>query len=205
MIIKVFKRLSNEFRFYLRSWKYKNRLLKKTNYTIISSNCIGGSIYKDFNLPFNSPTIGSFIHGQDFVRFCSRLSYYLSLDLVEITVSKWVGAVSYPVGLLEDVEIHFLHYESFESAKIKWERRRARVGYENLFFIMTDRDFSTYKDMKDFDRLDGKKLLFSSVPHQEISSLVYCAKYRKAGQVGGMLPLFMEYSDYVDIVNWLDE
>lgn len=203
MIAKVLRRLSNELKYYIRKRKYKKRPLQRTDYTIISSNCIGGSIYKDFNLPFNSPTIGLFIHGKDYVKFCTNLHYYLSMSLTKAEVSKWAGVVNYPVGIIGDIEIHFLHYDSFEAARDKWEKRRARVNYDNIYYIMTDRDFSTYSDMIEFDKIEGRKVVFSSKNHKGISSLVYCYKYEGAGEVG-MLPLFMEYSDYMDVVDWLD-
>jgi uncharacterized protein (DUF1919 family) len=40
------------------------------------------------------------------------------------------------VGVLEDVEICFMHYHSKEAAQAKWTRRAKRVKLENLFVML---------------------------------------------------------------------
>ena len=43
-------------------------------------------------------------------------------------VSKYKDrAKTYPLGLLDDIEIHFTHYKSEEEAHEKWERRTASM------------------------------------------------------------------------------
>ena len=47
----------------------KNRsLLKNRDITIISANCVGGVIYHDLGLAFNSPTINLFFSASDYVK-----------------------------------------------------------------------------------------------------------------------------------------
>ena len=49
--------------------------------TIISNNCWGGNVYQKFGLKYTSPTIGLFMIGEDYVKFCKNLRYYSTLNL----------------------------------------------------------------------------------------------------------------------------
>lgn len=54
---------------------YKNRRkLKNTEFTIISNNCWGGFIYQKYGLKYQSPTIGLFFMGKDYIKFCSNVN-----------------------------------------------------------------------------------------------------------------------------------
>lgn len=49
--------------------------------------------------------------------------------------------LAYPVGQLKSdifspITIKFVHYKTFEQAKQKWEERKSRINYSNLFFLM---------------------------------------------------------------------
>src|SRR5699024_4328392 len=58
----------------------QRRRLKLTHrdITIISNNCWGGFIYQKYGLEYRTPTIGLFFLGDDYVKFCSKLEFYLS-------------------------------------------------------------------------------------------------------------------------------
>lgn len=97
----------------------KNRsLLKNRDITIISANCVGGVIYHDLGLAFNSPTINLFFSASDYVKFVSNFKHYLQCELVE-TSSEF----DYPCALCDDIVLHMVHYHSFEEGKMKWEER----------------------------------------------------------------------------------
>lgn len=133
LIIKqgINKRVTQKPLIYLRSKRYKNRSL-----TIISSNCVGGIIYHDYGMRFFSPTINLYFENSDFIKFCNKLNYYLNLKLVE----SQVGNKEYPVGMLGDIKIHFLHYKTFNEAKTKWEERKNRIDKDNMIFILYNRE-----------------------------------------------------------------
>ena len=62
----------------------KKRLdLKNYDFTIISSNCIGGVISHKLGLRFMSPTVNLFIEPSSFVKFCKNLTYYFEQPLEE--------------------------------------------------------------------------------------------------------------------------
>jgi len=83
-----------------------------------------------------SPTINLYFTNDDFILFCSNLKEYLSLELHEYKKHN----KSFPVGLLSgskgDVYIYFMHYNNFNEAKNKWDERKNRVNFDNIFIIM---------------------------------------------------------------------
>ena len=134
-------------------WRlYKNRKrkrLKNENPTVISSNCNGGMILHDMSLRFNSPTVNLLFEAGDFIKFVSELDKYLSVDLREVESDK-----PYPVGVLDDIKVYFMHYQTFDDAKNKWNERRKRVDKNNIFLMFTDKDGCTEDHLKAFDKLE---------------------------------------------------
>ena len=71
-----------------------------------------------------SPTVGTYFFAKDFVRFIENMDYYLSLDLkfIKCTESKHYNEllkrnqIHVPIGVLDDVEIVFLHYQNKDIA-----------------------------------------------------------------------------------------
>ena len=84
-----------------------------------------------------SPTIGLYFYAEDYVKFCSKLEYYLEQELKFIDASESshtedVKKKKCPIGKLDDIEIVFLHYKSEEEAFQKWERRKERINMKNI-------------------------------------------------------------------------
>ncbi|HDY8145973.1 TPA: DUF1919 domain-containing protein [Vibrio vulnificus] len=134
--MRMIKRIKNKVLKYI----FKVRISKSINHdsppSIISSNCIGGRIYKVAGLSYRSPTVGLWFEADDFYRFVTRLRYYLSLDLKLDSYSD----DGYPIGKIGDVKIHFMHYKSFDDAFKSWNRRALRVNINNVVILNTDRD-----------------------------------------------------------------
>ena len=109
---------------------------KNEDFTLIARDCVGGVVYHQLGLRFLSPTINLFLTPADFNLFCLSLREYLSVEVTEDLEAE----EPYPVGILAGegltpIRVHFMHYEDFASAKAKWEERKARVNYDNLFVI----------------------------------------------------------------------
>lgn len=140
--------------------------------SIISCNCIGGVIYHDLGLRFDSPTINMFFEPGSYVEYISHLKEYSQAELIEIP-----SEYDYPMGQLGDegkVVIHLVHYASFDEAKRKWNERNQRINYENLFFILTERDGITYEQMKQFDNFSYEhKVLLTCHDYSGLDS-AYC-------------------------------
>lgn len=108
----------------LASWVLSNRVRNK-NFTIISNNCWGATIYQELNLHYLTPFVGLYLNAPCYIKLLKKLAYYLKLPLTFTETSRYEiynekkrkGEWSYPVGLLDgDIEIHFFHYNSQEEA-----------------------------------------------------------------------------------------
>lgn len=109
--------------------------LRNKRFTLITQNCIGGIIYHNLGLEFLSPTINMRIGTlEDFLEFCSNFQQYMQLPLVQDISSQ----ESYPVGTLGRIKIHLNHYKTFEEAVQKWESRKAKIQFDNIYIIATD-------------------------------------------------------------------
>lgn len=142
-------------------------LLKDKNFVIVCDNCWAGSVYQWLERPYNSPFISIGFYGDCYIKLLSNFDYYMSLPLNFVKESKYKNRkITYPIAKLDDVELHFTHYNSEEEAKTKWERRTARMQEEtnkdNYIFKMCDAWYASEQNFKDFNELPLKnKLSFS--------------------------------------------
>ena len=161
--------------------KNRARLINK-DFSLLSSNCIGGFILHDLALKFNSPFINLWMSPGDYIQYLENIEYYQDKTLRFINDNSR----PYPVGILEDVKIYFQHYKSEEEALDKWEKRSKRINMDNLFVIMTDRDGCTYNDLARFDSLDQYKykVVFTNRKYPEFRSAYFIPGYENEDSVG---------------------
>lgn len=153
----------------------ENETLENTPFVIIADNCWGGSIYQWYERPYNTPFVGLAVYGDCYIKLLSNFDYYMSKNLVFQKTSKHPFSgrlLNYPVGLLDDVEIHFVHYKSLEEAREKWNRRRDRMlkesNKDNYFFKMCDEWQADHKLLKQFHQLPFKNKISFSHEDKEI-------------------------------------
>ncbi|MEE1061565.1 MAG: DUF1919 domain-containing protein [Ruminococcus sp.] len=147
--------------FELRRW-YNKKRIKSRDFTIISNNCWAGKAYQYFDMPYLTPTVGLYFFADDYLKFIKNLRYYMSLEVEFISPEKSKyynelevrGQTEKPIGLLDDVEIIFLHYTSTKDAKEKWERRKKRINYDNIFIKFSNMNLCTEEHIKEFDELN---------------------------------------------------
>lgn len=184
----------------------KRKRLKNLNPTIIASNCNGGIIYHDLNLPFNSPTINLSMDTDDFIKLVSNLKYYLEQEIVEIEDKNY----DFPCGMLEDIKIRFNHYKTFEEAVDKWNERKTRINWDNIYIMAIDGDNATYESVKKFDELPYKnKVIFTHKSYPELKSSYYIKGFEDKGEVGVLINFretfwirrYLDYFDYVSFLN----
>lgn len=178
--------------------------LKNKNFSLISNNCIGGITCSDLVQPFNSPTVGCFFYSDCYLKFCENLKHYLSLELEQATSSKYIDSYPYILGKLGDIEIHFIHDSSFAEVKEKWERRKKRVDFDNLFFVMSDRDICDEGDIERFLRLDdGKSVFFGARKRSNLDNFIHC--YNEKGEITTQFfAMYRVHEKYFDMVEWLN-
>ena len=134
----------------------RKRRFKRTDCCLISNNCWGAMhFYQRFGIKYNTPTVGLFISDTDFIKFCHNLQYYLSQPLKFIQpkssptyteVCRW-GNINpdlndffyFPVAMIDDVTLWFMHYKSKEEAETKWTRRAARTNIEKVIVKWSQR------------------------------------------------------------------
>lgn len=176
--------------------------LKNKTFSIISDNCWGGQIYQELGIQYNTPFVGLFVYSPDYLKLLENLEYYLNLDLKFTNESKY-GKFTYPIGMLEDIEIHFLHYSSESDAYEKWTKRKKRINFNNLFVKMNDADLCTDELMYKFDTLEYNKVFFSSQNNKKLKSLVFFENLKKYPYIKNGRDM-KYYRQYFDVVEWLN-
>lgn len=184
----------------------KRSRLKNRKPTIIASNCIGTFIYYDMRLRFNSPTINLSFDMNEYVNFLEDLPRYLEQSIVPYNDERF----DFPCGMLGDVEIRFNHYKSFDEAVAKWNERKLRIDFDNLFIIGIDGDNCSYESLKRFDMLPYEnKVIFTHKPYPEISSSFCIHGFEDQCGVGRATDFkngffvrrYMDLFDYVSFLN----
>ena len=120
----------------------KNRL-KNKDFSIIASNCNGTFMYYDMRIRYLTPTVNLVIEMNDFVKLAENLEAYMEKEIVKLE-----SDVPYPTGMLDDIKIMFMHYPTFEEGVEKWNERKKRINWENLFIVGTEKDGCTYETIQ---------------------------------------------------------
>ena len=176
--------------------------LKNQTPTIIASDCFGGMAYHNLGLKFRSPTINlCFLH-DEFPVFVQNLRGYLAAELVRVDDPS----VSYPVGELEydgrRIRIHFMHYKSFDEAKEKWNERKQRVDYSNIYIVQTV-PAATEEKIRAFDALPyGNKMLITGKNLTNSKNVCTHPVFLKDGYRPGE---FLEYKSDFSLKRYMDE
>ena len=184
----------------------KRKKLKNTTPTIISSNCNGEYWYYDMKLKFLSPTINLSFDMNDYVKMLENLHWYMEQPILPYEDNRF----EFPTGMLGDIEIRFNHYKTFDEAVAKWEERKQRINWDNLFVIGIDGDNCSYETMRRFDVLPYEnKVIFTHIPYPEIKSSYYIPGFERDEGVGVLLYfkkqfLVRRYLDDFDYVSFLN-
>lgn len=190
------------------SGRRKNKL-NSIDFSIISNNCFAGIVYQHFNLQYNTPTVGLYFYPDEYIKFCKKFDYYIGqkLTFIKASNSKYFDDLkknhyeNVIVGMLDDVEIVFLHYKTEREAKDKWERRVHRLS-KNIIFKFNDKNGATYENLRDFDALPYKnKIMFTARNYPEFTSNVFCKKYKSASFIKED---YYSVYKYINLVNYIN-
>ena len=174
--------------------KIRNKHLKNKSFTVISNNCWGAYIYRLFGLPYQSPTIGLYIMPEDYLKFINNLEYYINkcdLKFIKLEEShnynyfKSQGnSENCPIGVLDDVEIMFLHYKTEEEALEKWNRRCKRIDWDNLIVKFNDQNGCTEDQINRFNEIKKyKKMICFTSKKIKGDYNIYMWEFKKDGFV----------------------
>lgn len=188
----------------------KQKRLKNRDFSLISNNCCGGIIYHDLGLRFLSPTINLFIKLNEYLLFLENFNECLAADIID------AGGVEYPVGKIilksgETVELHFMHYRTFEEAKNKFVERSKRINRDNLFVFLEAGIETTDDIVERFDALPFKnKVIITNKEYPDISDSLFIDIYGEDYKYGKMVVKIpgtfksMRYLDLFDYIKWLN-
>ena len=190
----------------------RRKQLKYTDFTIISNNCWGGLVYQYFGLQYASPTIGLFMMDDDYIKFLENLDYYLSQPLVFIShkESKYKERLQrettakecYPIALLDDVEVHFMHYKSDEEAQKKWEYRKLRINKDRLLVKMSQRSSDDATMLERFEKLPYKNKICFTESVCVGESFIHIPELKRLNIQGGdETPFVMDKVDLIALIN----
>ncbi len=183
-----------------KSKKWKQRLTNK-DFSIVCSTCIGGHIYHDLGMKFLSPTINMYISNPDFIKFACNLKDYMSQELRFVETDK-----DFPVAMLGDIELNFNHASTNEEAADNWNRRKARINYDNLYFIFFYREGMTIEQIREIEKAHCKR---AAVITYKPLDLPYAVHLKGDGtttqnflekDLFGRMPIEKEW----DFVSWLN-
>lgn len=180
-----------------------------SDFSIVSNNCWGGSVYQSLRRPYLSPFVGMFLMAPCYLRLLDDLRGHLAhpprpLDesrYEAIRLTRGRESPRYPIGVLGDeVEVHFLHYATWEEARAKWIRRSERIRWDRLFVKFGDQNESSDECVRRFLSLPfTRKLCLTNRPGPAAAGAVH---------VGGQGPTTrlqedMVFRRYVDVPGWL--
>lgn len=111
--------------------------LKESRISIISNNCWGGVIYRTLGMECLSPFKNLSLEEEDYLRLLKNFKYYMGCEprFLKYAYNK-NSKKEYPVMLLDDVKLHCNHDTNPEEAAEKWNRRKVKINYDNLFVEM---------------------------------------------------------------------
>ncbi|AOT01786.1 hypothetical protein ESP131_16440 [Exiguobacterium sp. U13-1] len=200
---KIYRAISKFFRIYFVNKRNEN-LLENENFTILSNNCVGSLITNDLNHKFLTPTVNLFMSTNDFVKLISNLDYYLKLEIIKVdSESK-----NYPIGMLDDITIHFMHYKNITEAKKKWNERKQRIVKENLFILMVDNDDCSEETFRKFKDLSYKKVFLTNKQYKKEKFVRYIHGFENDKYLGDLSMyqniLGKRYYDQFNYIDWLN-
>lgn len=162
-------------------------LLKNRDFTIISNNCWGGMVYKDYGIKYASPTVGLYFFAEEYIKFLKNIKSYMAMKLqfIDCSESKYYKYMidngidtNIIIGLLGDVEIVFLHYKSRNEVLEKWDRRKKRINWDNMIVKFNDQNLCTEELIEEFDMMNFRnKICFTAKPYKKLNSVIVFDKY----------------------------
>lgn len=157
--------------------------LKKSKPSIFAIHCWGGVTYCGLGLKFLSPFINMWEEAEDYLKILQNPQEYLKhpVEFLEYAYDP-LGKKEYPVGRLNDVKLHFNHYASYEKAVQKWDERKKRINWNNLFIMMYTEEKEVAKKFMDLPYKN--KVCF--VPFETKEESLFFIDYRNYPELENM-------------------
>jgi uncharacterized protein (DUF1919 family) len=206
----------------LRTWKHslrdvRNRFgvlvnrvgLENEKFTVLSNDCWGQALYAGYGLPYQTPLVGSGMYSDCFLRFLGDVEGYLRSPLRFVSQTRYAGLQrirnqrrAWPIAVLrDDVEIHFMHYQSEYTSRRAWEAGLENMHLDRIAVKFTaDKDGATEEQVRQFAALPfRRKLLLIRRSRPEIACAVQTPDFVINGAV-----MFRRSLKYFDCTRWLN-
>lgn len=185
------------------------RAVRNRRFSIIACNCWGGDVYRDLEIPYQTPFVGLFLQLPCFAGFLENYETAIRAPLEFAEESRYNGRVTYPVGLIMGThEIHFVHFRSREEAREKWNRRRDRMvqDLDDCFFMLMHLEENYVEELGRFNRLPFRnKVLFTARPMIETPEAVVVPPPGGIPGPDDGPTLYRRCHRYFDLAHWLNK
>lgn len=182
----------------------QRKRLKNKQFTLLTGNCIGGYLYHQLGLAFSSPTVNMMILNQDFKKLILNLEHYLSFVPITCVDDRFPGV---PSAKLDDIILHFTHYNSSEEGIEAWEKRKRRIDIDNLYVIISDIDLSR-KDIEELQSAKVKKIVVMTSKNYKYDCCLFIPAFKGMAHVGNLLGKTIsgkwKFERYFDFVGWIN-
>ncbi len=104
------------------------------------------------------------------------------------------------IGKIYDIELVFIHYKSFDDARVKWNRRKKRVNYSNIIIKFNDQNEFKEEDFDGFINCPYKNKVFftSNCRYKGRPNVFYVKKYEKIGFALDDIHTKFKFKEYVN-------
>ena len=183
-------------------------------FVIVSNNCWGSDIYPALRRAYNTPFVGLFLFPECYIKLLDDFENTLSTEIRFSNESKYFSySAAYPVGhTANQIEIHFLHYNSFEEAQQKWTRRADRLHSAvaagvPVFVKFCDREDATTEHFRKYHELAFQRKISMSVDAFSSNNHLCIPKLKSDSDsfvIDGK-SLFGRRYQYFDFAHWIRE
>jgi uncharacterized protein (DUF1919 family) len=141
-----------------------------------------------------------------FLKFLSNIDYYLKQEIRFVPDDEY----PYPIGYLDDVKIHFVHYHEHEEIRKKWKERIQRINWNNVYIMATDfvedDESLTTEELLMFSRIKCKNIIiFTQERHDDIPYCQYIGNSRMHTMMyTSIVTGLRNFEWYFDCVKWLN-
>lgn len=113
-------------------------ILKASRISIISNNCWGGILCNTLGIECCSPFKNVSFNDEDYLKLLENLKYYMELkpEFLGEYQKDTNSGLNVPMLKLGDIKIKCNHYPVAQDAIAKWEERKRKINWDNLFIEM---------------------------------------------------------------------
>lgn len=162
--------------------KYRKNIPMGEGISIITPTCIGGELYSLMGGPFLSPFINCQIERHEYINIVCHLRDYIESPFTTEKIDGFCKIVLHPMHL-PAVTVNFPHDTNCRICQNNWERRRLRINFNKLVFILDDRGTSK-EDLYRFSKVECYKKIYLTSHNDNYDFCKIIEKYRGEKEIG---------------------